>query len=82
MGKISGYLDIWTAREEAGLNTAAGPCNAIGACSYTPRIQKSQHGPLHTVVLNLSCSRTPRCNFSSTLYPQSCWCIIQVIHSL
>jgi hypothetical protein len=22
--------------------------------------------------------RTPRCNFSSTLYPQSCWCIIQV----
>jgi hypothetical protein len=28
------------------------------------------------------CSRTPRCNFSSTLYPQSCWCTIQVIHSL
>jgi hypothetical protein len=28
------------------------------------------------------CSRTPRYNFSSTLYPQSCWCIIQVIHSL
>jgi hypothetical protein len=27
-------------------------------------------------------SRTPRFNFSSTLYPQSCWCIIQVIHSL
>jgi hypothetical protein len=24
----------------------------------------------------------PLCNFSSTLYPQSCWCIIQVIHSL
>jgi hypothetical protein len=23
----------------------------------------------------------PRCNFSSTLYPQSCWCIIQAIHS-
>jgi hypothetical protein len=34
------------------------------------------------VVFNLFCSRTPRCNFSSTLYPQSCWCIIQVIHSL
>jgi hypothetical protein len=34
------------------------------------------------VVLNLFCSRTPRYNFSSTLYPQSCWCIIQVIHSL
>jgi hypothetical protein len=26
--------------------------------------------------------RTPRYNYSSTLYPQSCWCIIQVIHSL
>jgi hypothetical protein len=27
--------------------------------------------------------RVPRgCNFSSTLYPRSCWCIIQVIHSL
>jgi hypothetical protein len=24
----------------------------------------------------------PTCNFSSTLYLQSCWCIIQVIHSL
>jgi hypothetical protein len=22
------------------------------------------------------------CNFSSTLYPQSCWCIIQVIYGL
>jgi hypothetical protein len=32
--------------------------------------------------IQLSCSRTPRCNFSSTLYPRSCWCIIQVIHSL
>jgi hypothetical protein len=28
------------------------------------------------------CPRTPRCNFSSTLYPQRCWCTIQVIHSL
>jgi hypothetical protein len=26
------------------------------------------------------CSRTPRYNFSSTLYPQSCWYIMQVIH--
>jgi hypothetical protein len=34
------------------------------------------------VALTLCCSRTPTCNFSSTLYPQSCWCIIQVIHSL
>jgi hypothetical protein len=25
---------------------------------------------------------TPSYKFSSTLYPQSCWCIIQVIHSL
>jgi hypothetical protein len=28
------------------------------------------------------CSRTSWCNFSSTLYPQNCWCIIKVIHSL
>jgi hypothetical protein len=28
------------------------------------------------------CSRTPRFNLSWTLYPQSCWCIIQVMHSL
>lgn len=24
----------------------------------------------------------PRCDFSSTLYPRSCWCTIQVMHSL
>jgi hypothetical protein len=35
-----------------------------------------------TVVFNFFfCLRTPRCNFSSSLYPQS-WCIIQIIHSL
>jgi hypothetical protein len=34
------------------------------------------------VVFNLFCSRTPRYNFSWTLYPQSCCCIIQVIYSL
>jgi hypothetical protein len=38
-------------------------------------------GCSNPVVFDLSCSRTSRCNFSSTLYPQSCWCIIQVIHS-
>jgi hypothetical protein len=27
-------------------------------------------------------SRSSKCNFSSIFYPQSCWCIIQVIHSL
>jgi hypothetical protein len=32
------------------------------------------------VVFNLFCSRTPRYNFSSTLYPQSCWYIMKVIH--
>jgi hypothetical protein len=37
---------------------------------------------LRAVVFNLFCSRTPRHNFSSSLYPQSCWCIIQVTHSL
>jgi uncharacterized protein YegP (UPF0339 family) len=35
-----------------------------------------------SAVFNLFCSRTPTYNFSSTLYPQSCWCTIQVIHSL
>jgi hypothetical protein len=34
------------------------------------------------VVFNLFCSRTPRYNFSSTLYPQSSLCIIPVIHSI
>jgi hypothetical protein len=34
------------------------------------------------VVFNLFCSHTPRYNFCSTLYPESCWCIIQVIHKL
>jgi hypothetical protein len=34
------------------------------------------------VVFDLFCPRTPTYNFSSTLYPQSCWCIIQLIHSL
>jgi hypothetical protein len=33
------------------------------------------------LVFNLFCSRTPRYNLSWTLYPQSCWCIIQVIHT-
>jgi hypothetical protein len=32
------------------------------------------------VIFNLFCSRTPRYNLSSTLYPQSCWYIMQVIH--
>jgi hypothetical protein len=32
------------------------------------------------VVFKLFCFRTPRYNFSSTLYPQSCWYIMQVIH--
>jgi hypothetical protein len=33
------------------------------------------------VVFSLFCSRTPRYNFSSTLYPQNCWYIMQVIHT-
>jgi hypothetical protein len=32
------------------------------------------------VAFNPFCSRTPRYNFSSTLYPQRCWYIMQVIH--
>jgi hypothetical protein len=35
---------------------------------------------VRAVVFNLFCSRTPRYNLSSTLYPQSCWYIMQVIH--
>jgi hypothetical protein len=31
---------------------------------------------------NLFCSRTPKYNLSSTLYHQSCWCIIRDIHNL
>jgi hypothetical protein len=34
------------------------------------------------VISNLCRSRTPRYIFSSTLYTQSFWCIIQVIHCL
>jgi hypothetical protein len=34
------------------------------------------------VTFNLFHSRVPRYIFSSTLYPQSCWCIIQVMKSL
>lgn len=46
------------------------------------------HHPLHfvlrsrTVAFNPFCSRTPRYNFPSNLYPQSSSCVIQVIHSL
>ena len=32
------------------------------------------------VKFNLFHSRTPGCIFSSTLYTQCCWCLIQVIH--
>jgi hypothetical protein len=39
-------------------------------------------GSSHTpVIFNPFCSRTPRCNLSSTLYLLSCWCMIQVIHN-
>jgi hypothetical protein len=34
------------------------------------------------MIFNFFRSRTPRYIFSSTLYPQSCWCIIQVIHNV
>lgn len=33
-------------------------------------------------LFNLSCSRTARSNFSSALYVQSCWCIIQAAQSI
>ena len=34
------------------------------------------------VIFNLIRLRTPRYIFSSTLHPLSCWCVMQVIHSL
>jgi hypothetical protein len=34
------------------------------------------------VIFNRFCSRTPKCNFSSTLFLQSCCCVFQVIHGL
>jgi hypothetical protein len=36
----------------------------------------------NSVIFNLFCSLTPRYIFSSSLYPQSYWFIIQVIHNL
>jgi hypothetical protein len=46
---------------------------ACASCYYWPLCYRA-------VVFNLFCSRTPRYNFSSTLYPQSCWYIMQVLH--
>jgi hypothetical protein len=43
---------------------------------------RTTYVPLRPAAFNFFFSRTPTYNFSSTLYPQSCWCIIQVIHSL
>jgi hypothetical protein len=34
------------------------------------------------VVFKLFLFAYPTCNFSSTLYPQNCWSIIRVLHSL
>jgi hypothetical protein len=44
-----------------------------------------RHQPSYSVTLWYSASSVrvpPRYNFSSTLYTQSCWCIILVIQSL
>jgi hypothetical protein len=46
------------------------------------RTQSTEFVFCNSVIFNHFCSQTPRCNFSSTLYLHSCWCIIQVIHSL
>jgi hypothetical protein len=42
--------------------------------------QKNNHSG--AMVFNLFYLHTPRCNFSSTLCPQSCGCIFQVMQSL
>jgi hypothetical protein len=51
--------------------------------TWTTRVRLSRKTWIISMVFSLFfCSRTPGCNFSSNLYFQSCWCIIQVIHSL
>jgi hypothetical protein len=50
----------------------------ISKCPLPPSVSQLSR----PAVFNRFCSCTPRYNFSSTLYPQSCWCIIQVEHSL
>jgi hypothetical protein len=50
---------------------------------YTPtNLSITGHSFPTAVIFNLFCWRTTRFNFSSSFYPQSSWCIIQVIHSL
>jgi hypothetical protein len=44
-------------------------------------VVRNQEHCAKSVVFNLFPPRTPRDIFHSTLYPQSCWCIIQVIHN-
>jgi hypothetical protein len=42
-------------------------------CSDWTQCDKGMQHCFRAVVFNLSCSRTPRYNLFSTLYPQSCW---------
>jgi hypothetical protein len=44
--------------------------------------RNTQYIHCSAMIFNLFRSRTPIYIFSSTLYPQSCWCIIQVTHNL
>jgi hypothetical protein len=52
-------------------------CSSSGSCSMNERCPLKAYGEelsSRPVVFNLFRSLTPRCKFSSTLYPQSCWC--------
>jgi hypothetical protein len=56
--------------------------------SPSPRLRTARYPfsntlcPLELWILLLFRSRTPRCKLPSTLYPQSYWYVIRVIHSL
>jgi hypothetical protein len=73
--------DDWLIRE----TVAVGAEWPVAQCLLSSRTHGWTQAPVvyRPVVLNHFSSRTPRlCNFSSTSYPYSCWCIIQIIYSL
>jgi hypothetical protein len=51
-----------------------------GDTSQLQPLEVSFNKPFKAVVFKLFYSRTPRYNLSSTLYPQRCCYIMQVIH--
>jgi hypothetical protein len=63
-----------------GVRVSVGP--TILKFSMSSRSALGPTQPLTPAVFNRFCSCFPRCNFSSTLYCQSCWCIIQIMQTL